>query len=75
MAKVRNIGSNQTLIDRDDGTQILVSYATPVAAFLPGQGYLRTEQKHSRTTSKHINQWIRRKDAPTRPQEFFDALL
>ena len=56
--RVANIGSNQTLVTYDNGTQILVSYETPVAAFVPGRGYFRTNVKHSETTSKHVNAWI-----------------
>lgn len=55
---LRNIGSNQTTIEKSDGTVILYSYSTPVAAHVPGKGYLRTRRHFSTTTSKHINKWI-----------------
>jgi hypothetical protein len=55
---LRNIGSNQTEITKADGTTILYSYSTPVAAHVPGKGYLRTRRHFSVTTSKHINKWI-----------------
>lgn len=58
--KLRNIGSNQTEIEIGKGVYVLFSYATPVAAFIPGQGYLRTNHKWSRTTTKHINKWVGR---------------
>ncbi len=55
------IGPNQTEVERQDGTTILYSYKTPVAAFVPGKGALCTTTKYSRTTSKHItlalNRW------------------
>jgi len=39
-------------------SEILYSYSTPVAAFVPGRGYLRTDRFYSVTTSRHINMWI-----------------
>jgi len=56
--QVSSIGSNQTEIRHDDGTQVLVSYSTPVAVYVIGQGYMRTSESLSRTTSKHISQWM-----------------
>lgn len=55
--KIKPAGSNMTEVEID-GTTVLVSYSTPVAAFVPGQGVLRTEKWFSRTTSKHITKWI-----------------
>ena len=57
--KVQPIGSNQTEVSLADGTEILFSYGTPVAALVPGKGWIRTAQKWSATTSKHINAWLR----------------
>lgn len=70
--KVKSIGSNQTEIILLDGTQVLVSYETPVAAKINGE-YYRTEQRHSVTTTKHINKWAH--CAVVKPQSFFDSLL
>lgn len=57
--KLIPLASNQNLVRLNNGTQILFSYRTPVAAFVPGEGYFRTNQNWSRTTSKHINKWLR----------------
>lgn len=65
-----------TVITRNDGTQVLVSYETPVAAFVPSLGgYYRTDTKYSVTTSKHINQWLDGVKAEPKPPAFFAALL
>lgn len=64
--KIRPAGSNMTEVEID-GVTVLVSYSTPVAAFVPGQGVLRTEKFFSQTTSKHINRWIR-ENFPTATQ-------
>jgi len=48
------VGSNQTEVIIN-GNTILFSYQTPVAAFVPGRGALRTNKYWSNTTSKHIN--------------------
>ena len=57
--KLFPLATNQTVIELANGTEIFFSYKTPVAAFVPGTGYIRTTEKFSRTTSKHINQWLR----------------
>lgn len=58
--KLNPIGSNQTEIERPDGTTILYSYSTPVAAFVPGKGALCTTTKYSVTTSRHVNKAVER---------------
>ena len=57
---VQQIGSNQTEVQLADGTCILFSYTTPVAALVPGKGWIRTAHKWSATTTKHINAWLRK---------------
>ena len=57
--KVQPIGANQTEVSLADGTEILFSYGTPVAALVPGKGWIRSAQKWSATTSKHVNAWLR----------------
>ena len=39
---------------------ILFSYETPVAFHVCPGGFFRTEDFHSVTTSKHVNQFVRR---------------
>ena len=56
--KVSAIGSNKTQVSLADGTEVLFSYSTPVAALVPGKGWMRTEHKWSNTTTRHINSWL-----------------
>ena len=56
--KVQSIGSNQTEVELANGTCVLFSYSTPVAALVPGKGWIRTAKKWSATTTKHINAWL-----------------
>jgi hypothetical protein len=72
--KLNNLGVNQVEITKSDGTVVFFSYNTPVAAFVPGVGYIRTEKHWSSTTSKHINKWLDGRPAPTFPQSYFDSL-
>lgn len=56
--KAKRIRStNAHVVTCDDGTQILFSYTTPVAVYLPELGYYRTSQRYSVTTSRHVNAW------------------
>ena len=63
--KLKLIGANQTELTLEDGTQVFFSYETPVCirteAMHCGQKQTRvcvTTEKYSRTTSKHINNWV-----------------
>ena len=56
--KLTPIAANQTEVSINDGSTIFFSYRTPVAAYLPDKGYVRTERFWSKTTSRHINKWL-----------------
>ena len=73
--KIKSLGANQTEITLSDYTTILVSYETPVACHIPGEGYYKTEQHYSPTTSKHINKWLGNYRATQQPQWFFDNMM
>lgn len=73
--KLNNIKANVTEIIHNDGTVIMFSYNTPVAARLPNYDYVRTSEYYSRTTSKHINQWLNGVNAEIVEQDFIDNLV
>lgn len=77
--KIKSIGSNQTEVTLPSGIVVLVSYSTPVAAFIPGKGIARTETSHSATTTRHINKWIKnnypRATVTLTPQKFLSDLI
>ena len=56
--KIKSIGSNMTEVQIGDKT-VLVSYETPVAYHEAGVGYAKTSKYWSKTTSAHINKWLR----------------
>jgi hypothetical protein len=70
--KLQRLGNNETTVQIGENT-VLYSYSTPVAAFVPGRGYLRTTTHYSVTTSKHINKWAG-KDATQVDQSEIDKL-
>lgn len=78
--KANRINPNLTEVAGDRVT-VLFSYATPVAAHVQGEGYYRTETRHSVTTSRHINTWLAANAGiawqtlvKERPQAWFNAL-
>lgn len=72
--RIEILKSNMTVLYTDNFT-ILYSYNTPVACLELETGiYYKTLQFHSKTTSKHINQWLNGKFAVTNPQSWFDNL-
>ena len=58
------IAANQTEIETADA-RIFFSYRTPVAAYVFGRGYVKSETWYSTTTSRHINKWMGKDIADT----------
>lgn len=79
--RLHHIGSNQTEVEFSNGTRILFSYDTPVAARVAvGDKFIayRTEVFYSATTLRHIASWFGSAvvvgKIETKPVEFFDNL-
>ena len=73
--KLTPIAANQTELSLNNGTQVFFSYETPVAAYCPVQGYIKTAKKWSTTTSRHINKWLKGITEVTEvPQEMLTEL-
>ena len=68
------IAANQTSVSFNDGTEVFFSYKTPVAAYLPEKGYVKTDTFYSVTTSRHINKYLPTKDVPTVSETFLKKL-
>lgn len=73
--KLNKLGPNQTEITTANGTVVFFSYNTPVAANLSNGGFIRTENKYSTTTSKHINKWLEGRSAEVVSQETLNNLV
>ena len=66
---------NTNAIEVDKGDRVvLFSYSTAVAVLVKGEGFYRTEQKYSVTTSRHINKWLDGVQAQTVSQAEIDRL-
>lgn len=75
--KLKPQGANATEVQLTPDVTVLFSYQTPVACHVAGIGYARTDIAHSRTTQKHITQWLARngaRDCAVKPQAYFDAI-
>ena len=70
--ELKHISGNKNQITLKDGTQVLFSYATPVACWIDGAFY-KTDKFWSKTTSRHINEWSHL--ATIKPQSYFDNLV
>ena len=73
--KLKSLGANKTLLSLPNGSQVFISYETPVAARLESGSYVRTKYNHSRTTQKHITQWLGKIEAQKVEQSFLDNLM
>ena len=56
--RITRVGKQNATIVEGRGCRVLYSYSTPVALESPDGVWYRTEEKHSVTTSKHINKFI-----------------
>ena len=72
--KLYQKGSNMTELDLGFA-QVFFSYETPVAARLTDGSLVRTDERYSVTTTKHINKWLEGCDALTVSQYRIDCLL
>ena len=72
--KLTPIAANQTSVSFNDGTEVFFSYKTPVAAYLPEKGYVKTDTFYSVTTSRRINKWLPTKDVPEVSDTFLKLL-
>jgi len=64
--KLKQLGSNMTVLTLNNGTEVLFSYETPVAGFSGTSydyTYFRTDQKWSKTTTRHVNKYLNGQDA------------
>ena len=70
-------GKNITEIPCKNGCKVMFSYDQPVAAYVPNQGYFRTENRYSVVTSKHIRKWLRSKNTYAKRvnDSFFKSIL
>ena len=72
--KITPNGSNQTIL-KFGSCEVLFSYETPVAGF-NGSGWFSTEEKFSKTTTKHINKYLREHAVEWKvvPQHYIEGL-
>lgn len=73
--KLNPLGPNQTILILNNGNQVFFSYSTPVAAYIPEKGFIRTSDWHSTTTTRHIHKFIGEAEATEVPQAEIDALV
>jgi len=76
---IRQIKSNMTEVYTNNGSSVLYSYKTPVAAHI-GLNWYKTADYWSNTTSRHINYWLDenghgRDLVEEKPQAWFDNLI
>lgn len=76
--KVKIISLNQAEVERDNGVRVLISYGTPVAAFVPGTGYRTgycwTQEELKSASSRHVCDWIPEPFYMV-PQSFLEELM
>ena len=72
--KLERLGTSKSLLTLSSGSEIFYSYNTPVAAQVAGELY-RTNEYYSRTTSKHITQYLNGRYAHTVELSFIQQIL
>jgi len=77
MLKLKLLGPNRTEVHVGRNI-IFFSYETPVAAYWeesPDSAWIRTAERYSRTTSKHIGQWLGGCEVKVLPDDQFQTAL
>tara|TARA_Y100000401_G_scaffold53996_1_gene42438 strand:- start:229 stop:456 length:228 start_codon:yes stop_codon:yes gene_type:complete len=72
--KLEKIGVSRTLLTLSSGSEIFYSYNTPVAAKVSGEFY-KTNEYYSKTTSKHITQYLNGRYAHPVEQSFINQIV
>ena len=73
--KIKQLDSNQVEVVIPGKARVLFSYNTPVAAFIEGRGWVKTNRFYSVTTSKHINKYLQGLEYETVEQSELDELV
>lgn len=66
--------ANTKTIKLTDGREIAFSYREPVAAFLPGRGYVKRGRHFSPTSSRHASEYAGRFATVMPDAEFLQAI-
>jgi hypothetical protein len=72
---INHLGTNQNERILPNGNKVLFSFSKPVAAFVVGEGYMRTYDQCSYTTNSHINNWTENNKCALVPQSRIDEIL
>ena len=72
--KCQVLASNVAQVSLSDGTEVLYSYQTAVAIFIPGRGWVRDGHYYSKTTSRHINAHADRNAEMVTHEEFMKLI-
>ena len=72
--KLERLGASKSLLTLSSGSEIFYSYNTPVAAQVAGDFY-KTKEYYSKTTSKHISQYLNGRDAEEVEQSFINQIV
>ena len=73
--KIKRLGASKTLLVLPSGGEAFFSYETPVAFQMHTGEIFKTEEYYSRTTSKHITQYLNGRYAHPVEQSFINQLV
>ena len=72
--KLERLGASKSLLTLSSGSEIFNSYNTPVACKVAGEFY-KTKEYFSRTTLKHITEYLNGRYAHPVEQSFIDQIV
>ena len=73
--KLERLGASKTLLTLSSGSQVFYSYNTPVAIQHSSGRLFQTMEHYSRTTSKHISQFLNGRKAEKVEQSFINQFV
>ena len=58
--KRKQVGSKSMWVHTyPNGAEVAISYTTPIAAYIPALGFIKTKEKFSVTTTRHVGVWVK----------------
>ena len=73
--QIKRLGTSKTLLVLPSGSEAFFSYETPVAFQMHSGEIYKTKEYYSRTTSKHITQYLNGREAEAVSQSFINQLV
>lgn len=75
LVRVKPKGTDPVVLEYVDGTRIYFSYESPIAAYVPGRGYIVTDLDITKTDEYRVQEWLGKAPHEVVPQSEIFAVI